>query len=107
MASLADLMLCLSLLSLKALRSVGTSAVRAGVPKPSELREPVRWLSWSQHQVTIWNSAPALLKMFVDYVTGPTFGQPSSPGDLGGDWTSTLRIAEHSAQGSASSLWSD
>src|SRR5262249_13812514 len=50
---------------------------------------PAQWAElMREHQVTIWNSAPALLKMLVDYVEGRPDLWPRQLhlAILGGDW---------------------
>jgi amino acid adenylation domain-containing protein len=39
------------------------------IPDAHATREPAHWLDlMNQHQVTVWNTVPALMQMFVDYV---------------------------------------
>jgi amino acid adenylation domain-containing protein len=41
------------------------------IPEPGALREPGRWLQLvREHNVTIWNSVPALMEMLADYLAG-------------------------------------
>jgi amino acid adenylation domain-containing protein/FkbM family methyltransferase len=59
------------------------------MPEPAQLREPAEWASLMQrHQVTVWNSAPALLKMLVDYVADrpDLWPRQFKVVILGGDW---------------------
>ncbi len=59
------------------------------MPTPAALREPAQWAELiRQHGVTVWNSAPALLKMLVDYVSDRPELWPSRLhlAILGGDW---------------------
>jgi acyl carrier protein len=59
------------------------------MPTPAQWREPAAWAALARrHTVTVWNSAPALLKMFVDYVEQHAEFQPLALhlAILGGDW---------------------
>ena len=59
------------------------------VPEPALERDPAHWAELvRRHRVTVWNSAPSLLKMFVDYVTHHPELRPDSLrlALLGGDW---------------------
>jgi surfactin family lipopeptide synthetase A len=59
------------------------------MPEPDGLREPSHWAELIQrHRVTIWNSAPALLKMLVDHVSDRPELWPRHLhlSILGGDW---------------------
>ncbi|MGH3899438.1 MAG: amino acid adenylation domain-containing protein [Pseudonocardiaceae bacterium] len=49
----------------------GTLAVGGALvlPEPQAHREPGRWMTLiAEHHVTVWNSVPALLQMFTEYV---------------------------------------
>ncbi len=70
---------------------LGTLAAGAAVvlPEPSGVREPGRWAELVQrHRVTVWNSAPALLEIFLDHVEPRQEVHPRSLrlALLGGDW---------------------
>jgi surfactin family lipopeptide synthetase A len=88
-----DRMLCLSSLSFDMCVYEIFGTLQAGgaiiMPWPEQLREPAAWAALArQHRVTVWNSAPALLKMFVDYVSGQPELWPRELhlAVLGGDW---------------------
>ncbi|MEH2390266.1 MAG: amino acid adenylation domain-containing protein [Nostoc sp.] len=62
------------------------------VPSQAIAKDPAQWARLiQQHQVTVWNSAPALLKMLVDYVSSRPEIWPKSirVAFLGGDWIPT------------------
>jgi len=70
---------------------IGTLAGGGAVVLPESTvdRDPREWARLvTRHQVTIWNSAPALLEMFVDAVEGHRELWPESLrlALLGGDW---------------------
>ncbi|MCW3054852.1 MAG: Non-ribosomal peptide synthetase component, partial [Chthonomonadales bacterium] len=70
---------------------LGALCAGAGIvmPAQSQLREPIEWAHLIQkHGVTLWNSAPALLKMLVDLVEAREDLWPRSLrlALLGGDW---------------------
>lgn len=59
------------------------------LPEPEARRDPARWLELiTEHGVTVWNSVPALMHMFGEYLCG----QPEAPqvplrlALLSGDW---------------------
>jgi SagB-type dehydrogenase family enzyme len=59
------------------------------IPEAEHLRDPGRWLDLlSLHQVTLWNSVPALLEMLVEYCAGRGAKLPRSLRQvlLSGDW---------------------
>ncbi|UIJ38378.1 amino acid adenylation domain-containing protein [Desulfobaculum bizertense] len=59
------------------------------LPEPELRREPAHWLQlMRQHAVSIWNSAPALMQMLVDYLDGSETLPPQSLRHvlLSGDW---------------------
>jgi amino acid adenylation domain-containing protein len=59
------------------------------IPEASASRDPARWAELTQREaVTLWNSVPALMEMFVEYVSGRTEKLPSSLRVilLSGDW---------------------
>ncbi|MBE0369474.1 non-ribosomal peptide synthetase [Pseudoalteromonas aurantia] len=68
----------------------GCLAVGATLVMPqSQLPDPKHWLSLAeQHQITVWNSVPALLEMFVDYAEEQAETIPDSLrlSLLSGDW---------------------
>ncbi|MEH2080290.1 MAG: amino acid adenylation domain-containing protein [Nostoc sp.] len=52
----------------------GTLAAGATIviPEAGGIKDPAHWLEMIvQHQVTLWNSVPALMQMLVDYVNSP------------------------------------
>ncbi|HLP89921.1 MAG TPA: amino acid adenylation domain-containing protein [Nostocaceae cyanobacterium] len=58
------------------------------IPNATSDREPAHWVECiSQHQVTIWNSVPALMQMLVDYASeNPEFLASLRLTLLSGDW---------------------
>ncbi len=59
------------------------------MPEAAMLREPAHWAALiKRHRVTVWNSAPSLLEMLVQYVTPRPALHPDSlrVALLGGDW---------------------
>ncbi|WP_437904214.1 amino acid adenylation domain-containing protein [Sorangium sp. So ce327] len=58
------------------------------LPSPEAARDPARWRQLIEtHRVTVWNSVPALMQMFVEHLGG---GPPACPSlrwvILSGDW---------------------
>ncbi len=69
----------------------GTLAAGATIvlPQPDRLQDPAHWAElMGQRQVTIWHTAPAMLKMLVDYLEVHPERTPQSLRLvlLGGDW---------------------
>lgn len=71
--------------------TLGMLAAGGGIviPDPVEAKDPVRWVDlMTSHEVTIWNSAPALLELLVEQLERK--GGPILPSLrialLGGDW---------------------
>jgi surfactin family lipopeptide synthetase C len=59
------------------------------MPEPAVARDPAAWAELiHRHQVSVWNSAPALLEIFVNYVVEPPTSYPRSLrlAIQGGDW---------------------
>ncbi len=59
------------------------------IPTQAQAREPAAWAALIRdHGVTVWNSAPALLTMLVDYVEPrpELWPRPLRVAFLGGDW---------------------
>jgi amino acid adenylation domain-containing protein len=58
------------------------------IPEPGALREPSRWLQLvREHRVTVWNSVPALMEMFADYLAGQSERWPLlKTVMMSGDW---------------------
>ncbi|MCD0447744.1 amino acid adenylation domain-containing protein [Actinocorallia sp. API 0066] len=59
------------------------------LPEPELARDPAHWAELvTEHGITVWNSAPALLKLFLDQVEGAVEDPPASLrlAILGGDW---------------------
>jgi amino acid adenylation domain-containing protein/FkbM family methyltransferase len=88
-----DRVLCLSSLSFDMCVYEVFGTLEAGgaivMPLQAELREPARWAElMRRHRVSVWNSAPALLKMLVDYVADRPDLWPRHLhlAILGGDW---------------------
>ena len=70
---------------------LGTLAAGGGIvmPSPALAKEPAHWAELvMRDQVTVWNSAPQLLEMLVDYVEPRPHLHPSHlrVAILGGDW---------------------
>ncbi|GAX45365.1 peptide synthetase [Tolypothrix sp. NIES-4075] len=41
------------------------------IPSPEKIKDPSHWLElMTSHQVTLWNTVPALMQMLVEYLTG-------------------------------------
>ncbi len=62
------------------------------LPDPDGLREPNHWHSLlTEHQVTIWNTVPALMELLIDYVESNGLDLPTSLRliMLSGDWIPT------------------
>lgn len=62
------------------------------MPDPARIRDPAHWLDVMQlHQVSVWNSAPALMQMLVEYCRETERKLPSSLRVvmLSGDWIPT------------------
>jgi yersiniabactin nonribosomal peptide synthetase len=58
-------------------------------PDPDKAREPAHWLDLTtDHRITVWNSVPALMRMFEEYLSGGTDAAPLSLRLilLSGDW---------------------
>ncbi len=58
-------------------------------PEPELLREPAHWADLiTEHGITLWNSAPALLELLLDHVEQSADAPPESVrlALLGGDW---------------------
>ncbi|WP_225732660.1 non-ribosomal peptide synthetase/type I polyketide synthase [Nocardia sp. JCM 34519] len=67
----------------------GTLAAGAALvlPEPTAAREPARWADLvAAHGVTVWNSVPALMEMFVDHLTAQPSPIPLRVVLLSGDW---------------------
>jgi epothilone synthetase B len=59
------------------------------IPAASSNRDPAAWLSLiRRHQITVWNSVPALMQMLVDYCLGVGVSLPDTLRliMLSGDW---------------------
>lgn len=88
-----DRVLALSSLSfdLSVYDMLGTLAAGATiiVPNPSSAPDPSDWLDLIEHErVTVWNSAPALMEVFAEYVSGRSASLPHSLRVvlMSGDW---------------------
>ena len=76
----------LSVFDMFALLGIGGSIV---MPDPQGLREPDHWHKLIvEHQVTIWNSVPALMELLIDFVESNALDLPASLRliMLSGDW---------------------
>lgn len=59
------------------------------VPDESQIRDPAKWLAWlTDERVTVWNSAPALMQLLLEYLDGRAIPVPESLRlvMLSGDW---------------------
>ncbi|MEO0966944.1 MAG: amino acid adenylation domain-containing protein, partial [Cyanobacteria bacterium J06639_18] len=59
------------------------------IPEAAGTKDPAHWLDMlDEHQVTVWNSVPALMQMLVDYTSGDSNVLPESLRLilLSGDW---------------------
>jgi amino acid adenylation domain-containing protein len=59
------------------------------LPAPDDAREPGRWAELaSKHDVTIWNSVPALMELFAQHLASPTAQAPDQIRIvmMSGDW---------------------
>ncbi|AQS36929.1 amino acid adenylation enzyme/thioester reductase family protein [Shewanella psychrophila] len=59
------------------------------LPQENQLRDPMTWDSLvSEHQITLWNTVPALFNMFLTFCEGMKFNSPSLLRTvmLSGDW---------------------
>ncbi|MEO3785213.1 amino acid adenylation domain-containing protein [Actinocorallia sp. B10E7] len=59
------------------------------LPEPELARDPAHWAELvEEHGITVWNSAPALLKLFLDQVEQSVEARPETLrlAILGGDW---------------------
>lgn len=70
---------------------LGTLAAGGGIvmPDPALAKEPAHWAGLiARHEVTVWNSAPQLLEMLINYVTHRSELHPRrlKVAILGGDW---------------------
>ncbi|HEY0098846.1 MAG TPA: amino acid adenylation domain-containing protein, partial [Pyrinomonadaceae bacterium] len=88
-----DRVLALSSLSfdLSVYDMLGTLAAGAAivVPNPSATPDPADWLDLiKREEVTVWNSAPALMEVFAEYVSGHSALMPRSLRIvlMSGDW---------------------
>ncbi|MGW2634423.1 hybrid non-ribosomal peptide synthetase/type I polyketide synthase [Streptomyces chattanoogensis] len=61
------------------------------LPRPDQLRDPQAWSELvRQHDITVWNSVPALLQMMADHLEDPEETVPSLHTImLSGDWIPT------------------
>ncbi|QIS22078.1 non-ribosomal peptide synthetase/type I polyketide synthase [Nocardia terpenica] len=68
----------------------GTLAAGAALvlPEPAAHREPARWADLvAEHAITVWNSVPALMEMFVDHLAAQAHPpMPLRVVLLSGDW---------------------
>ncbi|MEG4231276.1 amino acid adenylation domain-containing protein [Microcoleus sp. Pol11C3] len=84
--ALSSLSFDLSVYDIFGLLAAGGTVV---IPQPSASPDPAHWVDLiAQTQVTIWNSAPALMQMLVDYAASHNKDLPSSLRLvlLSGDW---------------------
>jgi amino acid adenylation domain-containing protein len=83
MLGLSALNFDLSVYDIFGMLSAGGALV---LPEPAAHREPSRWATLvTEHGVTMWNSVPKLMEMFVEHVL-PASGFPLRIVMLSGDW---------------------
>ena len=78
----------MSLFDLLGLLAAGGSLV---LPEPARVRDPGHWLDLiALHEVTVWNSVPAMMEMLLEFAGGRPVAGPRSLRlvFLGGDWIS-------------------
>jgi amino acid adenylation domain-containing protein len=57
------------------------------MPNPTHHRDPQHWAELMiKHQVTLWNTVPALMQMLVDYQNGTPLDTPLRVVMMSGDW---------------------
>lgn len=57
------------------------------IPRPGNSRNPEHWKTLLlQHNVTVWNSVPALMEMFIEYISHTTDDYSIRLALLSGDW---------------------
>jgi amino acid adenylation domain-containing protein len=57
------------------------------IPNPAHRRDPQNWAALMvKHQVTLWNTVPALMQMLVDYQNGTQLDTPLRVVMMSGDW---------------------
>ena len=60
------------------------------LPEPSARRDPARWrYLLDEHRVTLWNSVPALMRMYAEHLEGERHRGPLRLALLSGDWIPT------------------
>ncbi|MFF5337426.1 amino acid adenylation domain-containing protein [Streptomyces sp. NPDC013181] len=63
------------------------------LPEPAARRDPARWQQLlTEHRVTLWNSVPALMQMYVEHLAGTT-GAAAGPDGPDGPDAGPLRLA--------------
>ncbi|XCN74100.1 MAG: amino acid adenylation domain-containing protein [Candidatus Electrothrix aestuarii] len=87
--ALSSLSFDLSVYDIFGLLSVGGTVI---VPHPESAKEPAYWADMvMRHQITLWDTVPALMQIYVDYIAG----QPELVPDslrlvmMSGDWIPT------------------
>jgi amino acid adenylation domain-containing protein len=74
----------LSVYDIFGLLAAGGSIV---IPSADRRRYPSHWVKlMTQHGVTLWNTVPALMQMFVDYLKGISLPTPLRLVMMSGDW---------------------
>jgi amino acid adenylation domain-containing protein len=77
------------------------------LPDPAGRRDPAHWAELvNQHSVTLWNSVPAMLEMFLEYAEQHAGAVPPSLRNvwLGGDWVPVDIPQRLKAQNAAAQL---
>ncbi|MBI6549624.1 non-ribosomal peptide synthetase [Xenorhabdus lircayensis] len=85
MLALARLSFDLSVFDLFGVLGAGGTLI---LPAEEDLQNPAKWSQLvAQHQITLWNSVPAQMKMLTEYLSAETLIQPSLRYTLlSGDW---------------------
>lgn len=82
--ALSNLHFDLSVYDIFGLLAVGASIV---VPQPEKRREPSHWADLvNRHGVTMWNTVPALMQMFSEYLSDHSLKVALRLALLSGDW---------------------
>ncbi|MCP4701724.1 MAG: amino acid adenylation domain-containing protein [Gammaproteobacteria bacterium] len=72
------------------------------MPDPARRRDPLHWAElMRKHQVTLWNTVPALMQMLLDFQNGAPLDTPLRLALMSGDWI-PLTLPERIRQ-----LWPD
>jgi yersiniabactin nonribosomal peptide synthetase len=115
MLALSSLHFDLSVYDIFGILAAGAALV---MPEPEKRREPSHWADLaSRHGVTLWNTVPALMQMFTEYLSNHDSSIPLRLVFLSGDWIplelpERIRNAFHDCQvislggATEASIWS-